>query len=96
MFGLEVYGIYEDEIENAEKIANNLCYRFVNRCVDLDMQAEILEEIGNWDDITNSIIYSLFESALITCLPAENFDQNKIDIYVNGSDSHIIYDGEFM
>jgi len=93
MSTLTSLGIYEQAIEDAVESAY-LCYEmagFADTSVLTQCAEEELEESGNWNDITNSIIHAHF----ICCkdLIEQNTD-HKVEYYVNAGDSHIWLDGE--
>lgn len=93
MSALTSLGIYEKAIEDAVENAY-LCYEMAGHAdtsVLTQCAEEELEECGNWNDITNSIISAYF----ICCkdLIEQNSD-HTVEYYVNCDDSHIYLDGE--
>lgn len=85
----QLLGIYPDAIEAAvekcEDALNDLGFDH-NEINDLhDMAATELEEIGNWSDITNSVISAYFHTA--KDMIREKFPKLEVEYYVNCHDS---------
>lgn len=101
MYTLEYIGIYPRSIRKAVNVAEDALSR-----VDLDNYIdelnegaiEMLKEVGDWSQITNSIIFAYFTVArdIIESKAEPNKDEDKrmCEIYVNGYDSHFYIDGE--
>lgn len=79
-------GIYPDTIESAVKSVEDAMEKlgFSNDEIDdmNDYAKQDLEEIGNWSDITNSIISCYFRAA--EYMIRERFPKLRVDFYANG------------
>lgn len=94
---LQYLGIHEDAIDRAIESAENLLrceeFDFTERDVEKlnDEAFQYLKENGNFEDITNSIIYAYYSSAKEYV--NNEYPYAQIDFYVNCHDSHLYYDG---
>lgn len=93
MADIRYIGIYTDAIESII----DTCYDALkNEEIDVDLEdmvTEDLKEIGDWSDITNSIIgaYLNITSSLIN---DKHNNDKYATYYVNCHDSHLYVDGE--
>ena len=91
---LAFLGIYPDAIDNAieksEKLMQKLGFSENDIAKMHDEAKENLNGIGNFNDITNSIILAYF--ATVKSFALED-DYSKISYYINCSDSHLYYEG---
>ena len=88
---IDCLGIHEYEIERVYKTCQKTLDKYD---VDIDLLDETkqdLEEIGNWQDIGNSIIHAMLST---TKAFLENYGVENVDYYVNGLDSHLYINGE--
>lgn len=96
MSNIRFLGIYEEEINEAVNSSELALKRegFTEKEIDEmnDMVLEQLEECGDWNDITNSIIDAYFTVA--ADLIKQRRKDVKVSYYVNGMDSHFYIDGE--
>lgn len=92
--GCEIFGIYPDAINRAYEIAMNQLDKFgiPSNYFDTDMQEELEESIDP-NNISNSLIFVIFRT-LENYLEDNGFDEDRIDFYVNGFDSHFYIDKE--
>lgn len=88
-------GIYEDAIDNAVESSENLLKLFNFNDNDINLlnyyAREYLIENGNFNEITNSIIYAYF-------ITAKEYVESKypnavVTFYVNYHDSYLYLDG---
>ena len=93
---LKFLGIYENAINNAVEVSESALkeVRLENKINYLHNSIEeCLKEIGDWKDITNSIIYAYF-STTESIIEEEYGEEKKIDFYINCDDSHFYINNE--
>lgn len=93
---LNFLGIYETAINNAVEVSESALkeVRLENKIDDLHNSIEeCLKEIGDWENITNSIIYAYFSTAE-SIIEEEYGEEKKIDFYINCDDSHFYINNE--
>lgn len=96
MSDIRFIGIYEDSINNAI----DTCYlaletlKFTESEIDHvdDIALDILEEIGTWREITNSIITAYFIAT--EGIIKDKYPDKETSFFVNGDDSHFYIDNE--
>ena len=83
-------GIYPDEIRRAQETFDDVCDKY--DLGDLyDDYEEYLKNVGDFGDITNSIMGALFDT-LMSALKEKGIDD--CDYYVNGLDTHFYINHE--
>ena len=88
-------GIYEDAINDAVESSENLLKLLDFNDNDIDLlnyyAKEYLAENGNFNDITNSIIYAYFTTA--KAYVESKYPNAAVTFYVNCHDSYLYLDG---
>ena len=94
-YNVQFFGIYPDEIEHATEIADEACIEagldpdvLFDFDFDYDIVFDLKHCVGDWDDITGSVIRAYFGcccGAIQDKLGEENVE---VDWYINGWDTH--------
>ena len=93
---LQYLGIYEGSINSAIESCEDALKRLKFSDREIDQMNEWalnkLSEIGDWYEITNSIIYAYFDTTKY--MIEDKHPKVEVDYYVNGDDSHLYVNGE--
>ena len=93
---LQYLGIYEDAIDNAINSCEEAMKQMEFNVHDIDTMNEMavddLKDIGDWSDITNSIISAYFSTTKY--LINKRYPELDVDYYINCSDSHFYIGGD--
>ncbi len=91
MSALNLFNIYEQSIENVYDTCTSALEEYG---IEIDFETEVtedLKELGNWEDIGNSLIHAMLYTTAGIIQGEKNI---KCDFYVNGLDSHLYINGE--
>lgn len=91
MSALNLFNIYEKSIDSIHDTCTSALEEYG---INIDFQIEVMEDlkqIGDWEDIGNSLIHAMLSTTAGIIKREKNLE---CDYYVNGLDSHLYINGE--